>query len=325
MTPVRNLVIVLGDQLNHDSAAFEGFDERRDVVWMAEVARESTHVPSHKVRIALFLSAMRHFAAELRQRGIRVEYRELEDAENRGSLGSELGAAVERLRPECVVMVEAGDYRVQQEILAAVPEMEVREDRHFYCSRRKFAGWARGHKQLRMEFFYREMRRKTGVLMNDDEPEGGRWNYDAENRKSFGKQGPVTRAPRRFELDEITRGVMALVEKRFAKHVGSLQHFALPVTAKQAGQALDDFLQHRLARFGDYQDALWTGEAFLYHSTLSAAMNLKLLNPRTVVEAVEKAYRRGDAELAAAEGFIRQILGWRSMCAGSIGCRCRVM
>ncbi len=321
MPRIRKLVIVLGDQLDLDSSVLTDFDPAQDVVWMAEVAEESTHVPSHRVRIAYFLSAMRHFAAELQARKYRVEYRFLDDTANTGSLGTELAAVIRKLRPEGVVMTEAGDYRVEEMLKAAAAKsgvpLEIRVDNHFYCSREEFAGWAKAHKQLRMEFFYREMRRKSGVLMNGTDPEGGVWNFDSENRKSFGKGGPSQgRPPLTFAPDGVTREVIALVERMFPKHPGSLKHFRLPVTAAQAEAALKDFVEHRLADFGDYQDAMWTGQPFLYHSLLSAAMNLKLMNPRRVVMAVEDAYRRGKAPIAATEGFIRQILGWREYVRG---------
>ena len=308
--------------MDSESAAFQNFDPDQDGIWMAEVAAESTYVLSHKVRIVYFLSAMRHFADELHSRKFRVEYRRLDDTANTGALDTELGVAIKKLKPQGLIMVEPGEYRVEEMLKAAAAKagvhLEIRPDEHFYCGREEFAEWAKAHKQLRMEFFYREMRRKTGVLMENAEPEGGRWNFDTENRKSFGPKGPGTlaRKPRAFLPDKITHEVINLAQKRFPDHPGSLASFDLPVTKAHAETALKDFVDHRLADFGDYQDAMWTAEPFLYHSRLSAAMNLKLLNPRRVVMAVEDAYKRGRAPLAAAEGFIRQILGWREYVRG---------
>ena len=321
MLSVRHLVLVLGDQLNFHSAAFEGFDRSRDLVWMAEVAGEATHVLSHKARIVFFLSAMRHFAKEVRDEKYRLEYRKLDAKDNQASLGSELRAAIKKYKPERVIAVEAGEYRVEELLTRAAAEAKVplewRPDLHFYCSRTEFKRWANEHKQLRMEFFYREMRRRTGVLMERGQPTG-RWNFDTENRKSFGRSGPGSSLPkpRSFPPDAITRDVIALVNRQFAKHPGTLEQFDLPVTATQAHDALDDFIQNRLPQFGAYQDAMWQSEPFLYHSRLSAAMNLKLLDPRVVVGAVEEAYHHGEAPLAAAEGYIRQILGWREYVRG---------
>lgn len=321
MTDLRSLVVVLGDQLDLDAAAFDGFDPLRDAVWMAEVAGESTHVWSSKPRTALFLSAMRHFALALGQAGRPLHYTRLDDDGNAGSLGEQLGRDLKRLRPQRLVLTAPGDWRVWQTLksvaaTAGVP-LEVREDRHFYTTVREFAAHAKGRASLRMEFFYRELRRRHGVLMHGAEPVGGQWNFDSENRASFGSQGPgfVPERPR-FALDALTSEVLALVNTQFAAHPGSLDSFGWPVTRVQALQALDAFIEDRLPLFGRYQDAMWPGDPWLYHSHLSAALNLKLLNPREVVAAAEQAYLRGAAPLASVEGFIRQILGWREYVRG---------
>lgn len=320
MAKVRQLVVVLGDQLDRRSTALEGIEAGRDVIWMAEVAEESTHVWTHKQRIAVFLAAMRHFAADMRARGLRVDYRKLDETGNRGTLAGELREALARHQPEKVVMAEAGEWRVAiaiSEVCAAsgVP-LEVREDRHFLCTVEEFRKHAAGRKQLRMEFFYREMRKRYGILMEGDEPAGGAWNYDAENREAFGKSGPEAVAPMRFVPTELTREVLALVEKKFARHPGQLEAFGWPVTPEQARQALADFVGHRLAHFGRYQDAMWQGQPFLNHSLLSVALNLKLLDPREILAAAENAWKDGYVDLASAEGFIRQILGWREYVRG---------
>ncbi len=195
--------------------------------------------------------------------------------------------------------------------------LDIREDRHFHCSVREFAAHARGRKALRMKYFYREMRKRHGVLMQGDEPEGGQWNFDADNREAFGAAGPGAVPPRVvFEPDALTREVIALVEKRFGAHPGRLDGFAWPVTRAQALVALQRFVTERLPLFGRYQDAMWPGEPWLYHAHLAAALNLKLLNPREVVAAAVAAYRVGAAPLAGVEGFVRQILGWREYVRG---------
>ncbi len=322
MSRLRNLVIVLGDQLNHQSSAFDGFAPSSDLVWMAEVQGESTYVPSHKVRIAYFLSAMRHFAEELRAGGYPLEYRRLDAADNRGELEAELTSAITRLKPERLVIAEPGEYRVEAMLKRVAQQsnvpLDVLPDRTFYCSREEFRIWAKKHPQLRLEFFYRDMRKKSGVLMERGQPVGGQWNYDPENRKSFGKSGPglLLPAPHAFLPDAITREVIELVNTTFPNHPGTLEHFALPVTAAEAKLALEDFVTNRLPDFGSYQDAMWTDEPFLYHSRVSATMNLKLLDPHAVVMAVADAYERGHAPLAAVEGYIRQIIGWREYVRG---------
>ncbi|MBM4234606.1 MAG: cryptochrome/photolyase family protein, partial [Gammaproteobacteria bacterium] len=316
--PIRHLVVVLGDQLDRDSAAFDGFDRRRDLVWMCEAREESTHVPVSRPRIALFLAAMRHFRDELEAEGLRLLYHSLEA--RCWSLVTALRADIDRLTPERVVVVEPGEWRLREAICDLGPKIELRADQHFLCSHETFSKHAKGRKQLRMEFFYREMRRAHGVLLDAvGEPEGGEWNYDAENRKSFGRDGPsklTMRAPRSFRPDTVTRKVIAEVNAEFSDHPGALADFDWPVTRKQALAALRDFIEHRLAAFGDHQDAMWSGEPWLFHSRIAAAMNLKLLRPLEAIEAAEREYRAGRAPLAAVEGFIRQILGWREYVRG---------
>lgn len=318
---LRTLVVVLGDQLDLDAAAFDGFDPAQDAVWMAEVAQESTHVWSSKQRTALFLSAMRHFAEALRDAGWPVHYRRLDDADNLGSLAAELESALVGLAPRRVVMTAPGDWRVLQSIKAAVEDaglaLELRDDRHFHATVREFAAYARGRSQLRLEYFYREMRRRHGILMDGSTPVGGQWNFDAENREAFGPAGPgMLPPPATFVPDAITAEVIALVNARFATHPGTLDNFAWPVNRKQALEALQRFIDERLPLFGRFEDALWPGEPWLYHSQLSAALNLKLLTAREVVQAAEAAYRSGRAPLQSAEGFIRQVLGWREYVRG---------
>jgi deoxyribodipyrimidine photolyase-related protein len=329
MTGVRTLVAVLGDQLDLNAAAFDGFDPALDVVWMAEASEESTHVWSSKQRIAIFLAAMRHFAQALRAADRPLHYTRLDDPGNRGSLAAELQAAITTLAPQRVVMTAPGDWRVWQSLKAVVESaglaLEICEDRHFYTTVRDFMAHAKGRKSLRLEYFYRELRQRHGVLMQDGPPNaqakaqpiGGQWNFDADNREAFGRAGPGA-LPERFTFapDALTREVITLVNTRFAQHPGTLDSFAWPVTREQALQALQRFIEQRLSLFGRFEDALWPGEPWLYHSQLSAALNLKLLNPREVVQAAEAAYHAGHAPLQSAEGFIRQILGWREYVRG---------
>jgi deoxyribodipyrimidine photolyase-related protein len=327
---VRNLVLVLGDQLDAESTALQGFDPAQDVVWMAEVAEESTHVWSAKQRIAVFLAAMRHFAEALRDRGLPLVYTRLESddstavADNAGhesTLALELGKAIARLQPAGLVLTAPGDWRVLQSLRAVASHnklpLDLRDDTHFFTTVRDFAAHAKGRKQLRLEYWYRELRKEHGILMEGKEPIGGQWNFDVDNREWFGKKGPQNvPPPTRFAPDAITQEVIALVNTRFAKHAGSLAQFGWPVTRAQALLALQAFITERLPLFGKYEDAMWAGEAWLYHSHLSCALNLKLLNPREVVQAAEAAYHAGHAPLAAVEGFIRQILGWREYVRG---------
>ncbi len=313
------LRIILGDQLSFDITALAGLDPARDIVLMMEVSDESTYVRHHKQKIVLVLSAMRHFADALTRRGVTVDYVRLDASENSGSLTTEVQRAVVRHAPDGLVVTEPGEWRVQAMVegwatMTGRP-VDVRADSRFFASRFRFAHWAKGRRTWRMEHFYREMRREHVILMQGDQPAGGEWNFDAENRKAL----PASILPperRRFAPDNTTLEVMALVEMRFSGHFGTLEAFGWPVTRADALHALDDFIVNGLPLFGDYQDAMKADAPFLFHSLLAPALNIGLLSPREVCEAAEAAWRSGDAPLNAVEGFVRQILGWREYVRG---------
>ena len=318
---VRRLVVILGDQLDAQAQALRLSDPQQDLVWMAEVREESTHVPSSKARTVLFLSAMRHFAQALSDQGWRMDYQRIDEPDACESLADRLRQSLQTHQPSEVWVTAPGEWRVLQALRWVVQqaglELQVQDDEHFYTTVRDFARHAQGRKQLRMEYWYRELRQRFKVLMQGDQPEGGQWNFDADNRASFGKQGPglVPAAPR-FEPDAITLEVQTWVAHHMASLPGTCEDFHWPVTRADALRALEDFVEHRLPLFGQYEDAMWLGEPTLYHSLLSAALNLKLIGAREVVDAVEQAYREGHAPLAAAEGYIRQVLGWREYVRG---------
>lgn len=322
---MRNLVLVLGDQLDHSSSAFDDFDAEADAVWMAEVDDEATRVWSHKLRIAYFFSAMRHFREECERGEKQVHYHELprQPSKDRGkSFGEVLAKDVRRSKPNKLIVVEPGDYGVREHLVETAGdldiELEIRPDRHFYCSIDEFREHAEGRKSLRLEYFYRDMRKRHEILLDESgEPTGGKWNFDHDNRDSFSRSGPGKLPQQKTTRpDAITKDVLQLVESRFAEHPGNLDHFTLPVTRRQAKAFLKHFVEEILPDFGQWEDAMWTDEAFLYHSRLSAPLNLKLLNPRECVEAAVDAYRADRAPINSVEGFVRQILGWREFIRG---------
>jgi len=320
----RRLILVLGDQLSADHPAVKAMDRRHDLVLMIEARGEASHVWSHKARIALFLAAMRHRRDELRAEGVPLHYLALDEVSPGGdTLVGRLAAELRRLQPQTLCLLEPGEWRLDQAIRAAATEAgvacECLSDPHFLCTRDEFERWAsKSRGSLRMEFFYREQRRRHEVLIDaEGQPEGGRWNFDADNRSAYPKTGPgVLPQPARFEPDAITREVLALVEREFGGHPGSLESFGWPVTREQARVALERFIAERLEGFGRYQDAMWSATPFGWHSLLSTSLNLHLLDPREVVAAAERAWREGRAPLPAVEGFIRQILGWREFIRG---------
>lgn len=313
------LILVLGDQLSLTLSSLRDGNKDRDVILMAEVAEEASYVPHHKKKIAFLFSAMRHHADLLRREGWTVRYVQLDDDDNAGTLPDQLSHELGTLGLSQVVMTAPGEYRLKQAICDWAAQngvaLDMREDTRFVCSHAEFQTWAQGRKQLRMEYFYREMRRKTGLLMNGDAPEGGKWNYDAENRKPA-KGDLFMPQPRQATRDAITEEVLALVGTRFAKNFGSLEPFWLTVTREEALLALEHFVQTTLPHFGDYQDAMLTDEPFLYHSVLAQYLNAGLLGPLEICRRVERAYYDGDAPLNAVEGYIRQIIGWREYVRG---------
>jgi deoxyribodipyrimidine photolyase-related protein len=314
---LRHLVVVLGDQLDEASSAFDGFDPARDAILQMEVREEASYVPQHKRRIAFFFAAMRHFRDDQRARGRMVHYVPLDDPCNTGSFTGEIMRHAEALRPERLIVLEPGDWRVRKALKALPLKLEMREDRHFLCSHADFATFTGEHGRAIMETFYRRMRRRLDILVEPDgTPVGGAWNFDHDNRQPLrGPAAPPVPALRRFAVDDTTREVVAMVARAFPDNPGSLEDFALPVSRTDALTALHDFTSHRLEHFGRYQDAMRSGEPVLFHSYLSGPLNLHLLNPREVVdEALAKA---AEVPLGSLEGFVRQIVGWREFVRGT--------
>ncbi|MDX8354891.1 cryptochrome/photolyase family protein [Cognatiyoonia sp. IB215182] len=306
------LVLVLGDQLSAGLSALLKTDKANDVVVMAEVMGEATYVPHHPKKIAFTLSAMRKFAERLRADGWQVAYTRLDDTENTGSITGELIRRAAEYDAAGVVYTEPGEWR----LIEALAEMPLKThclpDTRFIASHQEFDDWAAGRKQLRMEYFYREVRRKTGLLMDGDQPEGGKWNYDHENRKPAPDEVHFE-GPLRFAPDD---DVLDLVEARFGDNFGTLRPFWFATDADQAQQQLTHWIEAGLPKFGDFQDAMLNENRFIYHSLISFYLNAGLLDPLDVCQQVEAAYRAGLAPLNAVEGFIRQIIGWREYMRG---------
>lgn len=316
---MSNLILILGDQLSHSVSSLKTGDKSQDRILMCEVWDEATYVKHHKKKIALLFSAMRHFAEELREAGWQVDYIQLDDAENSGSFNGEIERALSKYEIKNIVLTEPAEYRVLEDVKGWSDQfdktVEILPDDRFIATHQEFEDWADGRKQLRMEYFYRDMRRKTNLLMDGDEPEGGKWNYDSENRKPA-KDDMFMPKPVQFEPDEITQKVLKLVGDKFGNHFGDLEPFWFAVTHEQATEVLDYFLETALPSFGDYQDAMLTGQKFLYHSLLSPYINCGLLDPLEVCKRVEAEYNKGRVPLNATEGFIRQIIGWREYVRG---------
>lgn len=316
MTVLR---FILGDQLSHQIASLRDINIDTDIVLMAEVSAEVTYVKHHKRKIAFLFAAMRHFAEELRCAGIKVIYHRLDDQNNGGSLESALKQVIASRKISKLVVTMPGEYRLMETMRIWQSTLDVavelREDDRFLCSLNKFNKWADGRRQLRMDFFYRDMRRDHNVLMDGDEPVGGKWNFDSDNREPP-VAGMVIPPPLQFVPDKITNEVLALVSERCADHFGDLDDFGFAVTREQALAVLDHFVDQRLNNFGKYQDAMVLDEPWVYHSHIGFYLNAGLLLPAEVISAAETAYHSGHVPLNSVEGFIRQILGWREFVRG---------
>ena len=312
---VKRLVLILGDQLSDNIAALKAADKDSDVVVMAEVMEEGSYVPHHPKKIALILAAMRKFAAHLREDGWQVAYSELDDTENSQSIVGELLRRADQHGVAKVLATEPGEFRLIEALNNAPLDVELCEDDRFVASHAMFESWAEGRKALRMEYFYREMRRKTDLLMERNDPAGGKWNYDHENRKPAPNE--VTHSgPMQFTPDETVEEVLDLVEAKFGNHFGQLRPFDFATDQAQAQLALAHFVKYALPKFGDFQDAMLKDNRFLYHAVVSPYINIGLLDPLEVCRAAEDAWRNGDAPINAVEGFIRQIIGWREYVRG---------
>ena len=309
------LVLVLGDQLTPEIAALREADQDRDVVVMAEVAEEASYVPHHPKKIAFLFTAMRKFAAELRARGWQVAYTALDDPENTGSIAGELLRRASEFETDAALATEPGEWRLIHALQEVPLRLSILADDRFLCSHKAFADWAEGRKALRMEYFYREMRRKTGFLMEGDKPVGGKWNFDHENRKPA-KADLFRKPPPEAQGDAVLDGVLDLVEARFGDNFGTLRPFHYQTDRAGALRALDHFIEHALPDFGTYQDAMLEGDPYLYHAVIALYLNAGLLSVFEICKRAETAYHDGHAPLNAVEGFIRQIIGWREFVRG---------
>ncbi|MCF2870903.1 cryptochrome/photolyase family protein [Octadecabacter sp. G9-8] len=309
------LVLVLGDQLSMNIAALREADRDTDIVVMAEVMGEAEYVPHHPKKIAFLFASMRKFAAHLEEDGWRVAYTRLDDKDNAGTLNGELLRRAEAFETSEVLTTEAGEWRVIKALEDVPLDVTVLPDDRFIATHKEFEDWAEGRKALRMEYFYRDMRRKTGLMMEGDKPAGDKWNFDHDNRKpapgSVDYSGPM-----RFQTDDVTREVIDLVREKFPNNFGTLDDFWFATDQAQARQHLAHWIKGGLPKFGDFQDAMMGGERFLYHAIVGLYINAGLLDPLEVCQAVEKAWKDGAAPINAAEGFIRQIIGWREYVRG---------
>ena len=316
----KSLILILWDQLSLDISSLKKAKKDRDLVLLVEASSEASLVPHHKKKLVFLFSAMRHFKSELLSAGWQVVYQKLEDLQNSGSLIKELKGVYRKYGCDQIIVTKPGEWQLYEKLKKldnlSTFNITIPDDTRYICSSTEFEEWAAGRQQLRMENFYRNMRRKTGLLLTDKgEPEGGQWNFDKDNRKPANKVENFY-GPKRFKPDLITQEAIKLIASYFPDNYGVLEPFWFAVTRTGAEEALQSFIENSLASFGTYQDALLKEEAFLFHSIISLYLNIGFLDPLVVCERVEDQYRQGRIPLNSAEGFIRQIIGWREFIRG---------
>ncbi len=319
MKTYHTLRLILGDQLNEQHSWFKQIDSGTLYVMM-ELRSETDYVKHHIQKVVAFFSAMRAFAARLQEMGHDVYYITLDEEGNAGTFTANLNLLFAATQAKRFEYQLPDEYRLDKELRQFCSEAgypySVYDTEHFLSHRddlRRFFEWK---KQYLMESFYRKMRIDYKVLLDGDQPHGGKWNYDAENRESWSHTGgiPEPSLPRRE-----TTGWQAWLESCGVRTIGELApNFDWPITRKEGLQLLSFFIEHQLPWFGKFQDAMTVQHRFLFHSRLSFVMNVKLIHPLEVIQAAESAYRQQPDRypLAAVEGFIRQILGWREYMRG---------
>ena len=316
---MRNLCVILADQLNQEISSLNDFDKDLDEVLICEFKESFSDINHHKKKIVYQLSTMRHFGGELDAQGFKINYLKLDNPDNQNSYTSEILKLIQKKDIDRVIVTEPSIHAEMksiqdwQKIIGR--RVEIRKNDLFICDTDEFKSWAEGRKELRLEFFYRMLRKKHDVLMDGNLPEGGAWNFDKKNRKPLANKNSV---PKKYAcvIDDETQSVINLVNDEFSDHLGSTDDFIFAVTRKEALEALHRFIEERLICFGDYQDAMIAEDPWLFHSHLSMYLNNGLLKPKECIDLAEKAFYESKAPINSVEGFIRQILGWREYVRG---------
>lgn len=317
---MKILRLILGDQLNQQHSWYSKKDS--DVTYiMAEMRQETDYVKHHIQKVVAFFLSMRNFADFLKADGHTINYYKITDKDNAQELTVLLSNIIKKEKIEKFEYQLPDEYRLDIQLkdfcINLQIESEVFDSEHFYCHRMEVADFFKGKKSLLMESFYREMRKKHSILTLDDQPLGGKWNFDHQNRNKYKNEVPIP-IPLQFDTD--VSEILADIEKAAVKTFGSIdaQNFEWPTSRKQSIEVLDFFCEHLLEHFGTYQDSLYSGHKYLFHSRLSFAMNSKMISPKEVVDQVIEKFQNNqdEIEISEIEGFVRQILGWREYVRG---------
>ncbi len=317
----KTLRLVLGDQLNQQHS---WFDEKSDdvIYFMAEMKQETNYVKHHIQKVVAFFLAMRHFAEDMQKKGHSFVYYELNNPNNTQDLAKNIEQLVNEHEIEVFEYQLPDEYRLDQQLQEITKNLNIEtkavDSEHFYTSRTDVADFFKEKKEMTMEYFYRDMRKKHGLLMiNEKDPEGGKWNFDKSNRKKWTGKPAI---PPHISFNREVKELIDLLQSEGIETFGNIDEnqFVWPVSRKECLESLDFFCKKLLVHFGDYEDAMHTDEKFLFHSRLSFAMNAKILSPKEVIEkSIDYYYEhKEEIDISQIEGFVRQILGWREFMRG---------
>ena len=317
---MKILRLILGDQLNIKHSWFNTTDDSITYC-LFEMRQETDYVQHHIQKVIGFFAAMRRFSEILKAEGHQVIYLKITDRENTQSLTDNLSQLINKNNFECFEYMHPDEYRLDAQIRTFCKDQNIKskayDSEHFYTERLELQNFFKGKKTYLMESFYRNMRKKHNILMEGEQPEGGKWNYDKSNRKKW-KGQPEIPHYKWFvnKVDAIARDI----EEAEIKTIGRFKSetFSYPVTRAQALEQLNYFCDYLLVYFGDYQDAMHTNDVNLFHSRISFAMNIKLIGPKEVVDTVIDYYykHKSEIDISQVEGFVRQIIGWREYMRG---------
>ena len=317
---MKTLRLILGDQLNYNHSWFKDTSENV-IYFMAETKEETSYVKHHIQKIVGFFLAMQNFADHLKKNNHEVIYYQIDDKDNKQSLEQNLTSIIKKHQISKFEYLLPDEYRLDQKLEAFCNQLDIdsssKDTEHFYTERNDISKFFEGKKEMVMEYFYRDMRKKHDLLMNGKQPVGGQWNYDKSNRKKWSGQVDVP-SYKNFKKD--VSKLVNQINKSEIKHFGRIEakNFTWPTSRKEALDVLDFFCKHLLPHFGDYEDAMHTDENMLFHSRLSFSLNSKMLSPNEVNNAVIKHYHQhqDQVDISQVEGFVRQVLGWREYMRG---------
>lgn len=317
---MKTLRLILGDQLNIKHSWFKNQDDLV-VYCLFEMRQETDYVVHHIQKVIGFFAAMRDFAETLKKAGHQVEYFKLDSEENTQNLKQNIELLISKYSIKNFEYQHPDEYRLDEQLKNICKELsipsQVYSTQHFYTERDELKAFFEGKKDYVMEYFYRDMRKRHNILMDGNKPVGGKWNYDKSNRKSWSGQPKI---PSYKLFKNNVDGIIEMLENSDVKTIGQFntKTFNYPINREQALSQLKYFCEHLLLHFGDYQDAMHTDEAYLFHSRLSFVLNLKLISPKNVVDTVINYWNKtnNSIHISQVEGFIRQIVGWREYMRG---------